>query len=200
VFVSRFTNLADSPGSARLTTDHDEAVTTRERASRVLAINNISDWAPLKWPGVNQAFLSSLIITLLLTYGVVLYGKRRKPGTPFSWGEAVLGSVYAFFLMFLAYGVVPHQWLTHVQNGLGWRADKPFYGWGNIFKAQSRPGGRFPFEINYLQIGDMLVVGIYVFMVGLQVKMWGWWQKRGAPKPTTEVAMSTYGRPLVRKA
>lgn len=165
----------------------------------MLAINNISDWDPLKWPGMNQEFIASFVITMLLTLAIIPYGKRRKPGTPFSWGEAILGSVYAFFVMFLAYGVVPHQWLTHVQNGLGWRADKPFYGWGGMVKAQSK-GGWFPFEINYLQIGDMLVAGIYIFFLGLQIKMWGWWQKRGAAKPTTEVATSTYGRPLVRKA
>ena len=33
----------------------------------------------------------------------------------------MLGSVYVFGVFFLAYGVVPHQWLTHADNELDWR-------------------------------------------------------------------------------
>ncbi len=57
--------------------------------------------------------------------------------------------------MFLALGVVPHQWLTHVQNELGWQSDKPFLGPGAIFKSKAK-GGNFAFDINYQQIGDIL--------------------------------------------
>jgi len=152
----------------------------------------------LKWPGMNQAFLFSFAITLVLTALVPLYAKRRPLGTPVSWGEAMAGAVYVFFVMFLAYGVVPHQWLVHVQNELGWRSDKPFLGPGAIFKSKAN-GGHFPFDINYLQIGDILVTGIYGFFLGLQIFMWGWWQKRGK-KASTELEQSTYGRPLVKKA
>ena len=98
----------------------------------------------LEWPGMNQAFLFSLVLTLVLFGLAVLYGKRRPLGTPLSWGEAMLGTVYTFFTMFLAYGIVPHQWLTHVQNELGWRADKPLNGPWDILKAKSQ-GGHFPF-------------------------------------------------------
>ncbi|MFZ9398725.1 MAG: hypothetical protein ACO28Q_09115, partial [Ilumatobacteraceae bacterium] len=89
----------------------------------------------LKWPGMNQAFIFSLILTLALTGLALWYGKRRPIGTPVSWGEAMLGATYAFFVMFLAYGVVPHQWLVHVQNELGWQSDKMLYGPGDIFKS-----------------------------------------------------------------
>ena len=152
----------------------------------------------LKWPGMNQAFLFSFAATLILTGLIVAYGKRRPLGTPVSWGEAMFGATYAFFVMFLAYGVVPHQWLVHVQNELGWRSDKMFYGPGGIFKSQAK-GGSFPFDINYLQIGDIIVTGIYGFFLGLQIYMWSWWQKRGQTK-STEVEQSSYGRPLVKKA
>ena len=81
---------------------------------------------------------------------------------------------------------------------LGWRADKPLNGPWDILKSKSH-GGHFPFEINYLQVGDAVVVGIYLFFIGLNVFMWSWWQKRGK-KAGTEVATSTYGRPLVKKA
>ena len=152
----------------------------------------------LKWPGMNQAFLFSLVLTVILSGLIFAYGKRRPIGTPMSWGEAMLGSVYVFFVMFIAFGVLPHQFLVHVQNELGWRADKPFLGPGSIFKSQAK-GGSFPFDINYLQIGDILVTGLYGVLLGGMIFMWSWWQKRGRSK-STAVAESTYGRPLVKKA
>jgi len=152
-----------------------------------------------KWPGMNQAFLFSFILTVVLTLAVIPIGTRRPVGKPLSWGEAMGGASYGFAIMFLAYGVVPHQWLTHVQNELGWRADKPFLGPGGILEPKST-GGSFPFAISYLQVGDAIVVGIYLFFVALNVYMWSWWQKRGKAVASTEVATSTYGRPLVRKA
>ena len=152
----------------------------------------------LKWPGMNQAFIFSLILTVILTGLIFVYGKRRPIGTPVSWGEAMIGSVYAFFVMFIGYGVLPHQWLVHVQNELGWRSDKPFLGPGSIFKSQAK-GGSFPFDINYLQIGDIIVTGLYGVLLGVQIYTWMWWQKRGTKK-STAVEQSTYGRPLVKKA
>jgi hypothetical protein len=92
----------------------------------------------LKWPGMNQAFIVSFIITMVLTLAVIPYGKRRPPSRGMSWGEAMLGALYAFFVMFLAYGIVPHQWLTHVQNELGWRADKLVLGPGSTFRLAMR--------------------------------------------------------------
>ena len=55
----------------------------------------------LKWPGMNAAFLTSLIVTLGLTFAVIPYGKRRPIGTPVSWGEAMLGAFYAFGVLLL---------------------------------------------------------------------------------------------------
>jgi hypothetical protein len=152
----------------------------------------------LAWPGMNQAFLFSLGLTLALIYLAVWYGKRRPLGTPTSWGEAMFGATYAVFVMFLAYGIVPHQWLTHAQNELGWQSDKAFYGPFDIFKSQAK-GGSFPFDINYLQIGDIIVVGIYGLFLGLHIWIFTWWQKR-TKSASTEVETSTYGRPLVRKS
>jgi hypothetical protein len=108
-------------------------------------------------------------------------------------------AVYVFLAMFMAYGVIPHQWLTHAQNELGWRTDKKVFGPGNVLQAESL-GGSFPFEINYLQVGDAIAAGIYIAFLGLQLYLFSWWQKRGKVKPTAELATSTYGRPLVRKS
>ena len=62
------------------------------------------------------AFTMSIIITALLVWGIVAYSKRRPVGQPHTWGEAMLGAFVVFFLMFWAYGVVPHQWLVWAEN------------------------------------------------------------------------------------
>jgi hypothetical protein len=198
-----FTNPAGGWPQSRVSTNNDQPKTTG-KANRVLAF----DWDPRTWPGANMAFLVSLFATLLLMYLGVFWGKRRKPGTPLSWGEAMAAAGYVFLVLFMAFGVVPHQWLVHVQNGLGWRADKIVYGPGGLFRSHvncklTSSGGRdcgfFPFDINYLQVGDAIVGGIYVFFLGMQIYMFGWWQKRGKTT-STAVATSAFGRPLVKKS
>ena len=48
-----------------------------------------------KWPGMNQAFLFSFILTVVLTLAVIPYAKRRPVGKKATWGEAMVGSAYA---------------------------------------------------------------------------------------------------------
>ena len=79
---------------------------------------------PLEWPGMNVAFLVSFFASIALTLAVIPYGKRRPVGKPLSWGEAMLAATYAFGVMFLAFGVVPHQWIDHADKNLGWSQDK----------------------------------------------------------------------------
>jgi hypothetical protein len=152
----------------------------------------------LEWPGVNQAFLFSFGLTLLLTFAVIPYGKRRKPGQRLSWGEAMAASVYAFGTWFLAFGIVPHQWIDHADKELGWRKDKLLFGPGGILKSEAQ-GGSFPFDISYEALRDIIVVVIHAIFIGLMVWIFVWWQKRGK-EAQKEIETSTYGRPLVRKA
>ena len=151
----------------------------------------------LKWPGMNVAFLVSFVATILLTLAVIPYGKRRPPGTPITWGQAMLAATYAFAVLFLAYGIVPHQWLTHEQNELNWRADRIWIGHNSTAEVWS--AGLLPFDVTFQALGDILVVGIYGLFLGMQIFIWAWWQKRGKAKPTAELPTSTFGRPLVRK-
>jgi hypothetical protein len=152
----------------------------------------------LKWPGMNQAFIFSFLLTLALTLVAIPYGKRRKPGQPVSWGESMVGSVYAFGVMFLAYGVVPHHWIDHADKELGWRKDKIIFGPFDLIKPKAF-GGNFPMTISYEALRDIIVVVIYGIFIGLMVFMFMWWQNRGKVA-TKEIETSTYGRPLVRKA
>ncbi|HEX9258697.1 MAG TPA: hypothetical protein VF855_04110 [Acidimicrobiales bacterium] len=149
-------------------------------------------------PGFNVAFVFSLILTIVLTWLVIPYGKRRPKGKPVSWGEAAAAGVYIFLVLFLAYGVVPHQWLAHADNELAWRKDKILVG------PQVGDQGLLeylPFTITAEVIRDIVAVTIYVVFLGMQIFMWVRWQNRDKLKPGAEVApTSTYGRPLVRKA
>jgi hypothetical protein len=152
----------------------------------------------LEWPGVNQAFIVSFVGTVLLSLVVIPYGKRRPVGKKISWGEAMLAGTYIFGVMFLAFGVVPHQWIDHADKNLGWSRDKLLIGWGGFLEPQSQ-GGWFPFTLQYEAVRDTVVIVLHVIFFGLYMYLASWWQKRGVVKPK-ELPTSTYGRPLVKKA
>jgi hypothetical protein len=157
----------------------------------------------LEWPGVNVAFLTAFIASIALTFAVIPYGKRRPVGKPLSWGEAMIAAVYAFGLMFLAFGIVPHQWIDHADKNLGWSRDRIIMGPSLPFISDPlRPrsmGGWNPITLQYEAIRDVVVVLLHALYFGLIIYMWSWWQKRGQVK-TAEIEVSTFGRPLVKKA
>ena len=159
-------------------------------------------WNPLEGkavPGINTAFLVSLIVTTALTLAAIPYGKRCPKGSSFSWGEAMLGSTYAFGVMFLAFGVVPHQWIDHADKELGWDKTKIIYGPFGVLKPQSL-GGWNPITLQYEAVRDVVAVVIHLYWFALLLFIWKWWQSRGDKVPSTELATSSYGRPLVKKA
>jgi hypothetical protein len=154
--------------------------------------------APLEWPGMNQAFLVALAATLVLSLAIIPFGKRRPVGAPFSWGEAMLGSTYLFGVLFLAFGILPHQFIDHADKDLGWSRDKLLFGPGGILKPQSA-GGWNPITLQYQAVRDIVVVVLHLVLIGMYIYLAVWWQKRGDVKPK-ELPTSTYGRPLVKKA
>lgn len=163
------------------------------------------------------AFLFSLVATIVLCAVVPLYGKRRTPGRSLSWGEAMAASLFVFFVMFLAWGILPHQWLTYADNDLQWRKDKIGIPAGpiglvfgdaensvissedNVFFAEGVPLPNGHFIISAEAIRDIVAVGIYGVTLGAMIVLWAQWQNRGKEKPK-ELPTSAYGRPLVKKA
>jgi hypothetical protein len=123
------------------------------------------------------------------------YGKRRPKSTPLSWGEAMAASALVFFIIFLIYGVVPHQWLAWADSELGWRKDKILAGPATITKKSI--GVDFPITITYEAIRDAIAAGIYIVGLGVQIALWTKWQNRDKTKPK-EIETSAFGRPLVR--
>lgn len=138
------------------------------------------------------AFVTAMLLGIVvLVVPFTIARKRRPVGTPLTWGQAMVGAVWMFFLMFWWYGVVPHQFLAWADNELGWRGDKVWHGPIGLLD-------KLPFDMNFLIARDLIVVNIYVAALAVNVAMWAAWQNRGKTKPTTDVARSEYGRPLVK--
>jgi hypothetical protein len=150
------------------------------------------------------AFITSLVLTGVLVAIAMWYGSRRPVGKPITWGEAMVASTYIFFILFWAYGMVPHLFLTWADNELEWRPDNftyEYWSFLGFLKPQSE-GGWFPFTITMQAIRDLIVVGIYVGFLGFNIFAWAWWNDRAKRREAKakELETSEYGRPLVRKA
>ena len=164
------------------------------------------------------AFIFSVIVLVILVTIPMKYAKRRPIGTPLTWGEAMVAAVYVFFVMFLAWGIMPHQWLNYADNALQWRKDKIgiptgpfghflFHGVNNdVIGAKTNvlfpngvplPNGHF--IITAEAVRDVVAVLLYGITLGAMGFLWAAWQRRGAEKPK-ELPTSAYGRPLVKKA
>ena len=144
------------------------------------------------------AFTLSIVVTIVLTAGIVAYMNRHPADASHSWGEAMFFAMVVFFLMFWVYGVVPHQWLTWADNELNWRADKLFVGWGEFLKPQTQDGWN-PITINYVHIRDIVAVLIYGVALAGNIALWAMWQNRGKEDVEPEPERSRFGRPLVRE-
>lgn len=145
------------------------------------------------------AFVGSFLVALVGMGAVTAYGKRRPIGAPLSWGEAIAAATFTFWLMFWAYGVVPHQWLQWANNELAWTSASKMYGWGDILT-------KIPIvktiSFSHETLSHMIVVGIYGFFLTAHVAMWAKWQDRqktAEKQAQLELEPSTYGRPLVRQ-
>jgi len=145
------------------------------------------------------ALVTSILVSALMSWGVFWYAKRREVGKPATWGEAMVGSTYVFFLAFLVYGIVPHQWLSLAENEFNWRADRIVHGPGGILKPMSA-GGWLPLDITYRTVSDSIAAVLYIVFLVLQIVMWISWQNRGKAQSADKVvATSSFGRPLVKQ-
>lgn len=139
------------------------------------------------------AFVTSLVIGLLGCLAVLLYGRRRPVGAGLSWGQAMGAAMFAFFLFFWWYGVIPHWWIQWADSELGWRSDS------YLIQATGSPlDGGWPLDITMVAVRDVVATMIYGLGLTLHVGLWAIWQDRGKERPA-KVQTSQYGRPLVRK-
>ena len=152
------------------------------------------------------AFIASLLVLVALLLPVFWYAKRRHVGDPFTWGEAAVTGTYVFFILFWAYGVVPHPWLTWADAELNWRPDIAWFGPGGSITMPvlgwSLETPWIPLTITAQAFRDIIATLIYIVLLGVQIWFWVWWQNRdkraaeqAAVEPTTP-----YGRPLIKRA
>ena len=153
-----------------------------------------------QFPYLNTAFVLSWIISVLLIAGILEYARRRPIDARLSWGEANVWAFYVFLLLFWIYGVVPHQWLTFASNDLSWRADRELIGPTGLgfTNGEGILQWALPFKLNYLVVGDLIVVVMYGLALVANVALWSIWQDRGKEAPP-EIETSTYGRPILRE-
>lgn len=148
------------------------------------------------------ALVVSIVLTMVLSYGAMAYIKRRPADQKSTWGEAIAGAAFVSFVAFIAYGIVPHQWLTLAENEWAFRADKILSGKGDIVKPRSL-GGWFPVDITYRTISDIMATNFYIVFVALQLRMWKQYQTRGetaeAKAKAALVKTSSFGRPLIKQ-
>jgi hypothetical protein len=167
------------------------------------------------------AFYGSFLGLLVCVGAIMAYGKRRPVGTPVTWGEAIVGGLAIFAVMFLAYGIVPDVFLKWADGKLNWRSDAVGIPAGKLHDILNKGadnfwynheknvlfpnglsfGGRGRLGISKQTIRDILAANIYIVFLGAHMKLWVAWQKRG--KKAAELAKieptSSFGRPLVKK-
>jgi hypothetical protein len=122
--------------------------------------------------------------TLLLTIGIVavmiVIRRPKKSNEPITWVQAVLGAMFVWVMLTLAYGVVPHEWLIFGNSYLNF--DTTTY----VMRANRI----VHFGITRDKVVDAVAAGIYVVMLGLNVYLFVAWQKRKVAEPAVEVEAS----------
>jgi len=171
--------------------------------------------AALMWLGDGTGrtdFADSNIFTVRYTMAVLIQmallvpffwvAAKRPPGTPLTWGEAMVAAVFVFFTLFWLYGLLPHEFLQWADSELAWRNDKKVIGpegswasWWSFWK-------KIPLTVNKQVIRD--VVAVLIYGVGLGGFIWAfafWNDREKKAKEAEAIApVSSYGRPLVAKA
>lgn len=143
------------------------------------------------------ALVVSTLISIVMVAGLIWYRKRQPDDHKMTWGEAMMVSIYLFFVLFFVFGIVPHQWLTLSENELNFRADVLFDFWG-LVTAKSQ-GGWFPFELTLRVVSDVVAALIYIVFLGIFTALWTFWQTPQEKDLTKKLTTSTYGRPLVKR-
>jgi hypothetical protein len=150
-----------------------------------------------------DAILVDAVLVFWLLHSLLLVASRtpRPADEKASWASCYLGSVGVFAIMMLAYGVVPHEWLTYANGYLQWGDTSKF-----VFRSSQDMlffPWNWPFHFDYPALRDIAVTVIYGAVLGLNVALFAKWQDRHrvpatAPAEATPARRSRFGRPLRR--
>jgi hypothetical protein len=160
--------------------------------------NLIPDWLPWMRPAGRLIWAVVLLVIGLIIAGIL--ASRPKPNRPATWSECIAGAVGVFALMTLAYAVIPSEYITFSDKYLQWDTTK------FVFQSHQDVFGlgiaNWPFNMTKQALRDIIVVGIYIVLFGLNIALFVKWQKRGqVTEPAAErPRRSRFGRPLRRPA
>lgn len=156
---------------------------------------------------------SSLLLVVIVAVAFAV-ARRPKPAEPPTWAQCMLGAVFVFGAMLLAYGTVPHEWLTFGNSYLKWNESKFLVRSGQKICLWKRDTACTPlrflnFDVNKRVLTDTVATLIYGAVLGLNVYLFALWQKRPARHATDPastaapaekvVGESAYGRPVVAR-
>ena len=146
------------------------------------------------FPAVQILMVWTIVFGVVaLALAMVVSRDPRPQDRPTTWAEAMAGAVGVFFLLTLAYGIIPHEWITFSDKYLQWTPDKI------VLET-------YAIKPNYQQLRDLVVVVIYGVFFGLNLRLWVLWQQRLVPKPEPVdeegkvLRTSRFGRPVKSKA
>src|SRR4051812_10695100 len=156
--------------------------------------NLIPDWLPWMRPAGRLIWGVALLVIGLIIVFILM--RRPKPDRPATWSECLAGAVGVFGLMTLGFAVVPHEWITFSDKYLQWGTTKFL-----VHSGQEILFFKFPFDITYKALSDIIATGIYIVGFGLALFLISKWQKRGDVKTEAEAKPRTsrFGRPLRRQ-
>jgi hypothetical protein len=162
--------------------------------------NLLPDWHFFR-PAGRLIWFSLMLIVLMIP--VVIAMRRPKSDKETTWAQAMLGSIYIFWLFLLAYAIIPHEFITFADKYLLWGHDK------YVIKSTTAIPGisafNWPVSIDMQAVRDIAVVGIYGVFFGANIYLFVKWQERKVKPPEDEdaetvvVGRSRFGRPLKAK-
>jgi len=146
-------------------------------------------------------------IAALIGHAMLMVVSRTPsdPDAPLTWSGAFAGATAVFALLLIGYAIVPHEFLTYANAYLQW-GDNGKFVWQSNQDILGFIPLHYPFSFDYPAVRDIIVSGIYIVLLGLNLKLWVMWQKRHdvAPATTADDATpakrSRFGRPLRRTA
>lgn len=137
-----------------------------------------------------------LVVMLGIMYMIRHPGDRKV----LTWPQAMFGAIVVAGLSLLAFGSVPHEWITYADAELGWgRRDLILINLPVL-----------PFDISRMAIRDIIAAGMYTNSFAAALAMWLMWQRRhemaeeraaeqaAEPQPVP-AGTSAYGRPLAKQ-
>src|SRR5262245_16020905 len=135
--------------------------------------------------GLNTPFLrhagrliwASVIFACGIAIVLVMLRIPKKSNEPSTWAATIVGALFVFGMMVLAYGTIPHEWLTFASSYLNFNKAR------FIVREGQLAGNLPPFNIPTSAFVDGVAALMYGVFIGLNVYLFSAWQKRKVREP-----------------